>query len=334
MRRQIKSWLKAGVIDNKQLFPTEEGTPQGGVLSPLLANVALHGLEELVQNLTPTLDIRYSNGKRMSVRDKKNSISLIRYADDFVCLHENIEVILQIKEEIEKWLKGIGLELKPSKTRIAHTLNTYKDEKAGFNFLGFNIRQHHVGKYTSGKSSNGNLLGFKTIITPSNESQIKHYRELKKIINTYKGVSQSVLIQQLNPVIEGWCNYFSSGISKKIFSKLTYILKYKLIKWGIKRHRNKSKKWVIQRYFKTIGDNNWVFTTGEGKNPISLIEHVSIEIKRHVKVKGNASPFDGDLIYWSKRLGKHPEMPKNVATLLKKQKGKIVIVDTFAKMKT
>jgi 5-methylcytosine-specific restriction endonuclease McrA len=329
MRRQIKSWLKAGVIDNKQLFPTEEGTPQGGVLSPLLANVALHGLEELVKNLTPTFDLRHPNGKRMCVRDKKNSISLIRYADDFVCLHENIEVILQIKKEIEKWLKCIGLELKPSKTRIAHTLNKYKEEEAGFNFLGFNIRQHYVGKYTSGKSSNGNLLGFKTIITPSKESQIKHYRELKNIINTHKGVSQSVLIQQLNPVIRGWCNYFLSVISKKVFSRLTYILKYKLIKWGIKRHRNKSKKWVIQRYFKTIGDNNWVFTTLEGKTPISLIEHVSIEIKRHVKVKGDASPFDGDLIYWSKRLGKHPERPKSIATLLKKQKGKCTYCGHF-----
>jgi RNA-directed DNA polymerase len=215
MRRQIKSWLKAGVIDDKQLFPTEEGTPQGGVLS----------------------------------------------------LHENLEVILQVKEEIEKWLIGIGLELKASKTRIAHTLKEYEGEKAGFNFLGFTIRQFPVGKYTSGKVK-GKLLGFKTIITPSRESQVRHYRELKNIINNSKGITQSKLIKRLNPVIRGWCNYFSTVVSQKVFEKLKGVVKYKLIKWGIKRHLNKGKKWIVKRYFRTIGGNNWAFATREENNPV------------------------------------------------------------------
>jgi RNA-directed DNA polymerase len=330
MRRQIKSWLKAGVIDDKQLFPTEEGTPQGGVLSPLLANIALHGLEELVMNLAPSFDMRDSRGHTLSVRDKQQSISLIRYADDFVVLHENLEVILQVKEEIEKWLVDIGLELKPSKTRIAHTLKEYEGEKAGFDFLGFTVRQFPVGKYTSGRAR-GKILGFKTIITPSKESQIRHYREIKNIINNSKGINQANLIKRLNPVIRGWCNYFSTKVSTKVFEKLTHILVHKLIKWGIKRHRNKGKKWIVKRYFKTIGGNNWAFATKEENNPLKLYEHSETKIKRFVKVKGSASPFDGNLVYWSSRMGTHPEMPTGIAKLLKVQKGKCAYCGLFFK---
>ncbi len=330
MRRQIKSWLKAGVIDDKQLFPTEEGTPQGGVLSPLLANIALHGLEKLVMNLAPSFDMKRKDGTQMSVRDKLKSVSLIRYADDFVVLHENLEVILQVKKEIGKWLMDIGLELKPSKTRIAHTLKEYEGEKAGFDFLGFTVRQFPVGKYTSGRAR-GKILGFKTIITPSKESQIRHYREIKNIINNSKGINQANLIKRLNPVIRGWCNYFSTKVSTKVFEKLTHILVHKLIKWGIKRHRNKGKKWIVKRYFKTIGEKNWAFATKEGNNPLKLYEHSETKIKRFVKVKGSASPFDGNLVYWSSRMGTHPEMPTVVAKLLKVQKGKCAYCGHFFK---
>ncbi|WP_375327833.1 group II intron maturase-specific domain-containing protein [Microcystis sp. BLCC-F210] len=174
-------------------------------------------------NLAPSFDMKRKDGTQMSVRDKIKSVTLIRYADDFVVLHENLGVILLIKKEIEGWLQNIGLELKPSKTRIAHTLREHESEQAGFDFLGFNIRQFPVGKYTSGKVR-GNLLGFKTIITPNKESQIRHYRELKRIINTSKGINQAELIKRLNPVIRGWCNYFSTVVSQKIFERLTHIL--------------------------------------------------------------------------------------------------------------
>ncbi|MEG4353726.1 reverse transcriptase domain-containing protein [Microcoleus sp. LAD1_D5] len=120
---------------------------------------------------------------QLSVRDKLKSISLIRYADDFVVLHEDLEVIKLCKLEIEKWLSGIGLELKPSKTRLAHTLNKLVDEEPGFDFLGFNIRQFPVGKYNSGTKSRGGSLGYKTIITPSKESQKRHYRKVAEVIN-------------------------------------------------------------------------------------------------------------------------------------------------------
>jgi RNA-directed DNA polymerase len=178
LRRQIRAWLKAGVMDGKEMFPTNEGTPQGGVISPLLANIALHGLEELIMGISPSIDMKRPDGTQMSVRDKVKSISLIRYADDFVVLHEQIEVIHRCKTAIEEWLREMGLELKPSKTRIAHTLETHEDNESGFNFLGFNIRQFPVGKYQSGSKSRGGLLGFKTIITPTKESQKSHYHKV------------------------------------------------------------------------------------------------------------------------------------------------------------
>ncbi|NER31236.1 MAG: group II intron reverse transcriptase/maturase, partial [Symploca sp. SIO1C4] len=129
LRKQIRAWLKAGVMDGKELFPTPEGTPQGGVISPLLANVALHGIEELIMGLAPKFDMRDPRGHTYGVRDKLKSVSLIRYADDFVVLHEDLEVIKLCKSEIEKWLNGTGLELKPSKTRITHTLYKLEDEE-------------------------------------------------------------------------------------------------------------------------------------------------------------------------------------------------------------
>jgi RNA-directed DNA polymerase len=321
LRRQIRAWLKAGVMDGKELFPTSEGTPQGGVISPLLANVALHGIEELIMGLAPKFDMKRLDNTQLSVRDKLKSISLIRYADDFVILHEDLEVIKLCKSEIEKWLSGIGLELKPSKTRVAHTLNKLGDEEPGFNFLGFNIRQFPTGKYNSSKAK-GRILGFKTIIIPSKESQKRHYRKVAEVINKSRGLNQATLIKKLNPIIRGWCNYFSTVVSQKVFKRLWHLVVWKLLKWGRHRHRNKGKAWIRLKYFKIIEGNNWEFATRQGKNPLKLIQHSSTEIKRYVKVKGMASPYDGDWIYWSSRMGVHPEIPARVSKLLKRQKGK------------
>ena len=330
LRRQIRAWLKAGVMDGKELFPTTEGTPQGGVISPLLANIALHGMEELIKGLAPKFDMRRIDNTQMSVRDKLKSISLIRYADDFLVLHEDLEVVKLCKTEIEKWLSDIGLELKPSKTRIAHTLNKLEDEEPGFNFLGFNIKQFPVGKYQSGKTRGG-LLGFKTIITPSKDSQKRHYRKVAEVIDKSRGLNQSALINKLNPIIRGWCNYFSTVVSQKVFERLWHLVVWKLLKWGRHRHRNKSRTWIRSKYFKTVDGDNWVFATREGKNLLKLIQHSSTEIKRYVKVKGIASPYDGDWIYWSSRMGVHAEIPARVAKLLKRQKGKCAHCDNYFK---
>lgn len=272
--------------------------------------------------LAPKFDMRDSRGHTLGLRDKLKSVSVIRYADDFVVLHEDYEVIRLCKAEIEKWLSGIGLELKPSKTRLAHTLNKLNDEEPGFNFLGFNVRQFPVGKYNSGSQTRGSLLGFKTIITPNKESQKRHYRKVAEVINKSRGLDQATLIKILNPIIWGWCNYFSTVVSQKIFSRLWHLVVFKLLKWGRHRHRNKGRSWIRLKYFKTVESNNWVFATREGKNPLTLIQHSSTAIKRYVKVKGATSPYDGDWVYWSTRMGNHPEVSTKVATLLKRQKGK------------
>ncbi|KAB8321246.1 group II intron reverse transcriptase/maturase [Tolypothrix campylonemoides VB511288] len=318
IRRQIRAWLKAGVMDGKQLFPTSEGTPQGGVISPLLANIALHGMEERIKQFADTLPTRGGFGKR----DNRKSLSLIRYADDFVILHEDLTVVQRCREIISEWLEGMGLELKPSKTKIAHTLNQYGQEKPGFDFLGFNIRQFLAGKYQSGKTSRSNkLLGFKTIITPSQEKIKIHYDEVSKIIQAHKSAPQAALIRHLNPVIKGWANFYSSVVSTDAYRKLDNLIFLKLEAWAKRRHPSKSAKWVFKRYWRTIKGDNWAFAT-KGENPLQLIDHNSTPIVRYVKVKGEASPFDGNLVYWSTRMGNHPEMPKRVTTLLKRQKGK------------
>lgn len=323
IRRQIRAWLKAGVMENMQHFDTSEGTPQGGVISPLLANIALHGMEWRIKDYVETCDLKRSNGKyQLPSRDKRDSVSIIRYADDFVILHKDLTVVSGCREIISEWLKDMGLELKPNKTRLVHTLKEHENQKPGFDFLGFHVQQFPVGKYITGKGTTGIPLGFKTIITPSKSKCKLHYDHLKQVVKTHKGTSQKRLIEKLNPIIRGWANYYSTVCSKKAFSKMDAQIYTLLESWAKHRHRNKGKKWIAQKYWKSIGGDNWVFATRDGKNPIRLIKHSSTPIKDYVKVKGDASPYDGNLVYWSSRMGKNPQMPKRTASLLKQQKGK------------
>ena len=316
IRRQIRAWLKAGVMDGGQLFPTSEGTPQGGVISPLLANIALHGMEERISKAFPEMSHTMRETWYHKKGTKFRSPQVIRYADDFVILHKDITVVQRCREIISEWLIGMGLELKPDKTRLTHTLNEYGTEKPGFNFLGFNIRQWKVSKYDSKQ-------GFKTIITPSKEKQKIHYDRVASIIDDHKSAPQMALISRLNPVITGWSNYYSTSVSKVIFADLDNLIYPKLKAWAQHRHPKKSGGWVSKKYWQTIGDDNWVFATKqEGKNPMRLRSHTGTKIIRHVKVKGDASPYDGNLIYWSTRMGEHPETTMRVATLLKAQSGK------------
>ena len=172
IRQQIKAWLKSGVIDQKVFTATSEGTPQGGVLSPLLANVALHGMENMLMETAKSLDMRNTVGNQISWQSKVRSLTFVRYADDFVLIHKDHDVILKCRDLISEWLRKIGLELKPSKTRIAHTLISEQSEdgKAGFDFLGHHIQQFPVGKYKSAINRWGKILGFRTLITPSKDA--------------------------------------------------------------------------------------------------------------------------------------------------------------------
>ncbi|MDY7012313.1 MAG: group II intron reverse transcriptase/maturase [Cyanobacteriota bacterium] len=328
LRRQVRAWLKAGVMDGKQLFPTSEGTPQGGVLSPLLANIVLHGMEERIKQAFP----RMTEGARKTWFHPKGirfySPKLIRYADDFVILHEDINVVAQCRETISDWLKDIGLELKPSKTRITHTLNEYQQQKPGLNFLGFTIRQFPVGKCHSGKNPYGVPLGYKTIITPSQEKLKLHTQRLGAVVQNHKALSQSALIAHINPIIRGWSNYYSRACSTETFRQADTNLFSQLKAWARHRHPNKSLSWVYRKYWHAEGNQNWVFKHHDG---LRLVKHTDIKIERHIKVKGDRSPYDGDWVYWSKRMGKHPEVPTTVATLLKRQKGQCAQCGLFFK---
>jgi RNA-directed DNA polymerase len=315
LRRQIRAWLKAGVIDSEQLFPTSEGTPQGGVISPLLANIALHGMEERIKQFAETLDRKNTYERQQSKRDKRSSLSLIRYADDFVIFHEDITVVQRCREIISEWLQDMGLELKPSKTRLTHTLNKYQGEEPGFDFLGFNIRQFAVGRTQS-------KLGFKTIITSSKEKQKVHYEQIASIIETHKSAPQEALINKLNPIIRGWANYYATVVSKDTYSEIDNLMYLKLRAWANRRHPKKSAEWVLKKYWLPIGGFSWVFATKKGEKLYRLLRHDTTPIVRHIKVQGESSPYDGNLVYWSTRMGNSPEMPIRITKLLKKQKGK------------
>jgi RNA-directed DNA polymerase len=306
LRKQIKSWLKSGVMERGNFSQTNEGTPQGGVISPLLANIALHGMEERIKQYAETL-----KGYK---RDNRQSLSLIRYADDFVIIHEDINVILKSQEIITEWLSDIGLELKPSKTKLTHTLKEYKGN-VGFEFLGFHVQQREVGNYKSAKSSKGIPLGFKTIITPSKPKVKAHLVKIAEVIDTHKTAPQAALISRLNPIIRGWSNYYSTVVSKETFSKCDSLTYDKLRAWARKRGKGSINK---DKYWRTVEDRNWCFSTEDG---LELITHAETPIIRHVKVKGNISPYNGDWIYWSKRRGEYPETPTRVSKLLKEQKG-------------
>jgi len=300
LRQQIKAWLKSGVMDEGTFSDTKEGTPQGGVLSPLLANIALHGLEEYITG------IRVKGSRKAPFR----KAALIRYADDFVIIHESKEFVEYLQQQAERWLTGMGLELKPSKTRLCHT-------SEGFDFLGFNVRQYKVGAYRAA-THNGKNLGFKTLITPSKEAVKRHLDKIGKVIDSHHNASQGVLINRLNPVIRGWCNYYSTVVSKETYSKCAHLTFIKLLAWAKRRCSKSNAHDTVQNYWRTIGSNNWAFATKEGHR---LIKHPETPIVRHKKVQGVRSPFDGDMVYWGQRMSSYPEVPTRVKKLLHSQNG-------------
>ena len=301
LERLLRVWLKAGVLDGDTLFPTEEGTPQGGIVSPLLANIALHGLETVVTQGFPL-------NRKVADQWERWRPVLIRYADDFVILHRDPEVIRQCRDIVQGWLQGMGLELKPSKTRMAHTLEAFEGD-AGFDFLGFHVRQYLTGKYQS-------KHGFKTIITPSQKKVKLHYARLAEIVEQNQAARQINLIFKLNPIIRGWCNYYRTVASKATFRDMDDRMYQKLWRWATRRHPKKSGKWIARKYW----HKGWKFMVASGSP--ALLRHASVAIRRHAKVQAGKSPFDGDWVYWATRQGKQPGIPTRLARLLRQQNGK------------
>lgn len=301
--RQVKAWLQAGVMADDELQVTQMGTPQGGVISPLLANIALDGLEKTITK---------------AIKGAK----VVRFADDFVILHKDIQAILKAKEMTASWLNNVGLELRDDKTRITHTLDGGKDYQTGFDFLGFNIRQYPTPRRRMNKSQRP----YKTHIKPSQEKIKRLVKRLGDVIKQNRGISQCALIAKLNPIIKGWANYNRGAVAKRIFANLDTILYAQLKRWAERRHPLKGKRWVKDRYWHTVGQSNWVF--GVEQNGLVVLKLASFSetpISRHIKVKSEKSWYDGDWAYWAVRRGKHPLVGTCEATLLKRQSGRCAI---------
>jgi len=253
----LRKWLKAGYIDHKKLFPTEAGTPQGGIISPALANMALDGLEK---------ELIFFRGRK---------VNFVRYADDFIITGNSKELLEQeVKPVIIRFLKERGLTLSDEKTKVTHI-------KEGFDFLGQNVRKY-----------NGKLL-----IKPSKKNVINFLAKVRKVLKKHKTAKQENVIRTLNPIIRGWANYHRHIVTKATFSWVDYQIWQKLWQWCKRRHPNKGRRWIKTRYFHVIGPRDWVFATKvklpDGKTDyMKLHSAVSTPIRRHVKIKSEACPYD------------------------------------------
>lgn len=211
MERQIRAWLKAGIIDgDSELFPAE-GTPQGGVISPLLSNIALHEMEEMLMEWVERILAYNPGGTIPSKSARRSRLTVVRYADDFVVLHPELEIIKEAKERISKWLEPISLELHPEKTSIKHTYLRLLKKNAsledlsfapGFQFLGFWIRNYTAKRREEGKR----LSGYKTYIRPHPDKSARVLQEIRKVLSSTRDVK--VVVKRLKPIITGWSNYF------------------------------------------------------------------------------------------------------------------------------
>ena len=311
------------------------------VLSPpLLANIALHGLEEHLAKFIQTLKIPDTGCATRRWMEKSRKVSsrsfashakfgIIRYADDFVVLHEQKWVVLALKTEVIRFLKGIGLELSETKTRLKHTLVLQNDDtkeegfdgNIGFDFLGFTFRHFH-SKYRSAFDSKGRPLGHTLLIYPSKEKCQSHRKKLHEIIfKQGKALRQEALIKKLNPVISGWSRYFgvSDANSMHILSKMDQVLFLQLQRWAYRRSK-KGKKESVRKYWRKMKNRNWIFATENE----TLVRHTdySNPITQYVKVKADSSPFNGETIYWTKRLRTNPFLSIRVCKLLSLQQGK------------
>jgi RNA-directed DNA polymerase len=242
---------------------------------------------------------------------------LIRYADDFVVLHSNLEKLKEAEQKLVTWLAEIGLFMNQKKTRITHTLTPYEGN-VGFDFLGFTVRQFPVGKTHSGKNTYGKPLGFKTLIKPSKEAIKRHILALNHQMKKLRAVPQWKLIKELNPMIWGWSNYYRTVVSSSVFSTCDRHVWFQLQSWARRRHARKKRSRIDAKYWKQVQGRD-TFCTPLGAQ---LRLHRDTAIQRHEKVRGTASPYDGNLLYWSQRLKAHPLMHARRAKLLRKQQGK------------
>ncbi len=273
-RTVLRKWLKAGVIDRRQLMATEAGTPQGGIISPCLANATLNGLEaqlkcHLVQQMGKT-------------KAQQAKVYVVRYADDFVVTAASKELLEdEVKPRVEQFLLVRGVALSREKTQIVHI-------HQGFDFLGWNFRKY-VPKSPYRKA--------KLLIKPSKKNVTAFYRKVGEIIKNSGALTQDALIGQLNPVLKGWAQYHSPVVAKQTFSKLDSLIFWRLWRWAKRRHSKKSADWIRKKYFRSIGGQNWVFAypykNGKGERQFRRLYGLAeTAIVRHKRLPGEYQPYD------------------------------------------
>jgi RNA-directed DNA polymerase len=302
-RELVERWLKAGVVDQGRFAPTEEGTPQGGVISPTLFNVALHGMENAA-------GVRYYAVGRDAGSAVTDSPVLVRYADDFVVMCRSREWADQVKEMLREWLTPRGLAFNEGKTRIVHA-----DD--GFDFLGFNVRRYH-----------GKLL-----IKPSKAALRRIRERLRGEMKALRGANAAAVLYKINPIIRGWSAYYRTVVSSEIFTALDNYVWTLLYKWAKHSHPNKPKHWIVDKYFGRFNNarrDRWVF--GDRESGAYLLKFSWTKIVRHQLVKGTASPDDPTLSqYWTDRRRKGPPPAAGKATLylIQRQQGRCPLCRGF-----
>lgn len=264
----LTKWLKCGFIETKQLFPTEEGTPQGGTISPVLMNMTLDGLEGVLRERFPQR--RKEHGK--TVFDK---INFVRYADDFIITGKTKEILEnEVLPVVRAFMSERGLQLSEEKTVITHIND-------GFDFLGQNIRKY-----------NGKLL-----IKPSKKSIKAFMKKIREIIKSNKSATQEMLIRRLNPVIRGWVNYHRYVVSSVTFQYIDYQIYKCLWQWAKRRHKNKGHRWIARKYWHSVGTRKWTFASvnksaNSGEEYFPLEYATNTKIIRFKKIVSEANPFD------------------------------------------
>jgi RNA-directed DNA polymerase len=294
-RGMVRRWLQAGVMEDGRFAPTEEGTPQGGVISPVLLNVALHGMEQAA-------GVCYREFGSDAARVERDSPVLVRYADDLLALCHTREQAEQVKARLAAWLAPRGLVFNQAKTQITHL-------DQGVDFLGFNIRRYR-----------GKLL------TKPSKDALRQIRErLSTEAKALRGANADVVISRLNPIIRGWAAYYRIGVSKRAFAALDAHLWRLVYKWASFSHPNKPTRWVIARYFGKFNparQDTWVF--GSRETGYYLRKFAWTKIVRHRMVAGTASPDDPSLTgYWAERRHRSkPPLDNAVVRLLQAQHGR------------
>lgn len=277
-KQVLNSWLKSGVVSNNQLFATEKGTPQGGVISPILANMTLDGLAQAIDKCLGIKTWGKVNKRRVN---NPHQVHLVRYADDFVVTANNKTVLEQeVKPTIEAFLAQRGLSLSAKKTQIT-SIDT------GFDFLGQNLRKYK-----------GKLL-----IKPAKSSVKRLLEKIRQMTKTYKGKPASLMLYRINAALKGWCMYHRHVVSKATFQMIDHRVFETLWRWCRKRHPKKSSAWLKRQYFKRRGTYNWMFQVqDEKRGHLTIFKCASVKIERHVKIRDTANPYDRNQeLYFEKR---------------------------------